>query len=212
MSVSIPTIQVGTNNQTKVITPALLTAIDPDGFPVALKADSTGQIRSSGAILNISSGSPFTFILLSSGAISAYTPTGITVGWFQNNANLVGLAIGSTVVSIGDAAFRNCVNLVGHLVIPNSVTTVGIEAFKQCVGLTQVTIPNSVTAVYSAAFSNCTSLTNMNCHIAKTLLPTNCFSGSGVTTIHACNTDTSWTAGTGQTIGGKSGITVIKDL
>lgn len=45
---NIPVIQVGTGNETKVITPALLTAIGPDGTPVALKADANGQILTSG--------------------------------------------------------------------------------------------------------------------------------------------------------------------
>lgn len=47
---TIPTIQVGTGNQVKVITPALLTAIGPDGQPVALKADANGQILTSSGI------------------------------------------------------------------------------------------------------------------------------------------------------------------
>jgi len=41
---------------------------------------------------------------------------------------------------------------------------------------------------------------------------TNSLAGSGVTTIHVRSTDSTWTAGAGQTIGGKTGITVIKDL
>ena len=35
---------------------------------------------------------------------------------------------------------------------------------------------------------------------------------SNVSTIHARATDSTWAAGSGQTIGGATGITVIKDL
>lgn len=46
---TIPIIEVGTGNQSKVITPALLTAIGPNGQPVAVKADADGQILTSGS-------------------------------------------------------------------------------------------------------------------------------------------------------------------
>jgi hypothetical protein len=38
------------------------------------------------------------------------------------------------------------------------------------------------------------------------------FANTSITEIHARASDGTWTAGAGQTIGGKSGITVIKDL
>jgi hypothetical protein len=38
------------------------------------------------------------------------------------------------------------------------------------------------------------------------------FLSSGVTDIHARSSDGTWTAGAGQTIGGKTDITVTKDL
>jgi hypothetical protein len=41
----IPTIQVGTGNQTKVVTPALLVALDPNGNLIAISATSDGKIK-----------------------------------------------------------------------------------------------------------------------------------------------------------------------
>jgi len=40
----------------------------------------------------------------------------------------------------------------------------------------------------------------------------NSLSGTTVTNIHARTSDATWTAGAGQTIGGKTGITVTKNL
>jgi hypothetical protein len=42
---NIPVIQVGTGNQTKVIEPVLLVAIDPSGNPIAVQATSDGKIK-----------------------------------------------------------------------------------------------------------------------------------------------------------------------
>jgi hypothetical protein len=45
---SIPTIQVGTGNQSKVVEPILLCGIGPDGQPIALQADLSGKLLSDG--------------------------------------------------------------------------------------------------------------------------------------------------------------------
>jgi hypothetical protein len=64
-----------------------------------------------------------------------------------------------------------------------------------------------------SAFRGCTNMTSIDCYVTKPVLD---FDGSllnsGVTTIHARASDGTWFAGGGQTIGDKSGITVIKDL
>ena len=41
----IPTIQVGTNAQVKVIEPVLVVVIGPDGQPIAAKATSDGKLK-----------------------------------------------------------------------------------------------------------------------------------------------------------------------
>lgn len=155
--------------------------------------------------------------------------------WKNSDTSLKGLVIGTSCTRIGDWAFQLC-NLTGSLVIPNSLTYFGTGCFRGCTGLigsliipdsvvtiqgdafngtsfTSVTIPNSVTSIGGFVFGACYSLTNINCYVEKSVLDYNSnLIGSAVTTIHVRSTDTTWTAGTGQTIGGKSGITVIKDL
>lgn len=45
---NVPTIVVGTGNQKKVVTPALLTGLDPNGLIVALQVDASGNLLTSG--------------------------------------------------------------------------------------------------------------------------------------------------------------------
>jgi hypothetical protein len=94
------------------------------------------------------------------------------------------------------------------------VTSIGDYAFSYCSGFTgDLTIGDSVITTGTFMFYNCTNLTNVNSYITKTLLDkTDNLAGTSVTTIHARSSDGTWTAGAGQTIGGKTGITVIKDL
>jgi hypothetical protein len=56
---------------------------------------------------------------------------------------------GSTITSIGDKAFSDCV--ITSITIPNSVTSIGDEAFSDCV-ITSITIPDSVTSIGDKAF------------------------------------------------------------
>jgi hypothetical protein len=131
------------------------------------------------------------------------------------------LTIPNSVTTIGSGAFYACSGFTGSLTIPSSVTSIGSYTFSSCYGLTgSLTIPNSVTSIGSGAFYYCTGLTAVDCYVTKTIIDaaTNCFVGTGITTIHAQSTDGTWqTSGAPdnagpQTIGGKTGITVIKDL
>jgi hypothetical protein len=69
-------------------------------------------------------------------------------------------AIPSTVDSIGNLAFWNCLGL-SSIIIPNSVTSIGDDAFLLCSGLDSVIIPESVTSIGVNAFSYCTGLSKL---------------------------------------------------
>lgn len=147
------------------------------------------------------------------------------------------LTIGNSVTSIGSGAFYYVQGLTNELVLPNSlitigsnafyagrytgtltignsVETIGDTAFKRCNTITNVTIPPSVTSVGSYSFAYCDALDNVDCRITKTIFDASGdeLTFSGVTTIHALISDGTWSIGGGQTIGGKSGIEVFKDL
>lgn len=69
----------------------------------------------------------------------------------QTASSLIYLELGEGIVSIGDAAFRNCASLTGELVLPNTLETIGEEAF---IGTqyTSVTFGSAVTAIGERAF------------------------------------------------------------
>jgi hypothetical protein len=140
--------------------------------------------------------------------------TSIGIYAFGYCASFTGsLNIGSSVTSIGNNAFRGCNGFTNSLAIPNSVTTIDSEAFIDCTGFTgSLTIPNSATTIGSTAFENCTGLTNAYLNQPLSAVGSNAFINSGLTTISlrpSPNTPAGWTIGSGQTIGGKSGITVV---
>jgi hypothetical protein len=65
--------------------------------------------------------------------------------------------IPSTVKTLADFAFGDCVGLTG-VTIPNGVTSIGGWAFYDCTKLTGITIPSSVTSIGKDAFFRCYAL------------------------------------------------------
>ena len=85
-------------------------------------------------------------------------------GFYDPNNTITSIEIptvyqGKSVISIGEAAFRNCSKLTDELVIPDSVETIGSYAFRNCSKLTSIAVGNNVTLISSYAFYNCTGLT-----------------------------------------------------
>ena len=146
-------------------------------------------------------------------------------GGYGSNTNTKGLVIGTSCTNIGSFSFYFFVGLTGDLVIPDSVTWIGTVGdnfgdsgvFAGATYGPNLTIGKNVKNVgqWDFAFNN--NLTNVNCYIPKTVIDNSrddeVFIGSNnIATIHARAIDSTWTAGTNQTIGGVSGIEVIKDL
>jgi hypothetical protein len=159
--------------------------------------------------------------------------------WKNVDTSLKGLVIGTSCEVIGDRAFSNCSGLTGYLVIPGSVKSIGTSAFKSCSFTGDLVIPDSVKTIGDFSFLDYgaqsvtigsgvssfgylvfgivnASITNLNIYTTKDVMAARDASWltalTNASTIHARATDSTWIAGSGQTIAGKTGITVIKDL
>jgi hypothetical protein len=90
-----------------------------------------------------------------------YPVTIIGQNAFKNCANLTGsLVIPNSVVTISRYAFYGCIGITGSLVIPNSVVTIDYYAFYGCTGMRDsLTIGDSVLEIMNYAFCNCTGFT-----------------------------------------------------
>jgi len=83
-----------------------------------------------------------------------------TLIFFPQGRNQRTYIIPSSVMSVGNSAFRYCDKLIG-ITIPSSVTSIGDQAFFSCHNLTSITIPSSVTSIGDQAFFDCRSLTSI---------------------------------------------------
>ena len=73
---------------------------------------------------------------------------------------MTSVAIGNSVMSIGELAFSGCSGLTS-VTIPNSVKEIGASAFLGCSGLILVAIGNGVTSIGAGAFNGCSGLTSV---------------------------------------------------
>jgi hypothetical protein len=110
---------------------------------------------------------------LSAVTINAVTTTDIWGSLVTNSANgipqyaffnqmtgysmtsLKSVILPTSITSIGDYAFRGCLELTGSLTIPNSVTTIGSKAFFECRFSGSLTIGSAVTSIGNGAFGQC---------------------------------------------------------
>ena len=142
---------------------------------------------------------------------------------FANCTGLTGnLNIPSSIKYLKNRAFDGCSGFNGTLTFENPADLTNItdiyriswNAFRFCTGFTgDLILPEGIISIQERVFKGCTNITNVNCYIDKSIIDsgTDCFLNSGITTIHVRSSDASWTAGVGQTIGGKT-VEVIKDL
>ena len=86
-----------------------------------------------------------------------------------------------SITTIGDGAFRNCVNLT-KLDLPESLTSIGEAAFEGCTGITELNLPESLTSIGEGAFEGCTGITELNLPESLTSIGEGAFEGcTGIT-------------------------------
>ena len=86
----------------------------------------------------------------------------IEAGAFMDCKNMVFAEMQySSIITIGDAAFRGCVDLY-YIVLPYSVNSMGKWAFMDCKELACVTLNGGIQSIGVSAFENCICLRTIN--------------------------------------------------
>ena len=106
---------------------------------------------------------------------------------FQDDSSLVSITIPSSVTSMGQSVFKNCValqsaNILNSIInnnqfqnctalkdvtFSNNLTTINTNAFLNCPNVETLTIPSSVTNVSSGAFSGMSGLKTLNIYMSN---------------------------------------------
>ena len=149
---------------------------------------------------------------------------------FYSCTALSTITIPKLVTSIGTYTFYECSNLTSVSFDQDSaLTTIGQTAFYKCIALSTITIPKLVTSIGNTAFIGCSNLTSVTFDQDSALqtIGANTFEAlingtevsSGLATVYAGSaliTTMGWLtippepANTTNTIGGKSGVTVVE--
>jgi len=100
--------------------------------------------------------------------------------------SMTSIEVPASVKTIGNNAFRNCVNLLSVTFGANSqLETIGINAFEGCISLSSIIIPASVKRIGEGAFDYCPALTSVTFAEDSQLetIGRNAFRLSGITSI-----------------------------
>ena len=109
------------------------------------------------------------------GAMKDYASnTSSSTAWFAYKADITSVTIEEGATSVGNYAFRNCVNL-KNAELPESITSIGSNAFNGCKLLETADIPSGVTFIGSTAFSGCAALKRVNIPYGITDIPQDAF-------------------------------------
>ena len=79
---------------------------------------------------------------------------------FARCSQLTSLSLPSTLESIGEECFSDCVSLTGTINVPEGVRAIGPQAFARCSQLTSVSLPSTLESIGEECFYDCVSLTN----------------------------------------------------
>jgi len=128
---------------------------------------------------------------------------------------LTSITIPSSVTSIGSSAFNGASGLTS-ITIPSSVTSIGTYAFYQASALTSVTFEagSSLNSIDEGGFEFASALTSITIPASVTTIGIGAFNGSGLTeaTINVDKLGGTYfpdALGSDQSIGGKTGVTII---
>ena len=94
---------------------------------------------------------------------------------FANTTSLSAIALPASVTKIEAKAFYK--SGLSELSLPMALISMGDEAFRGCVNLGEVNVPNNLTIIPAYAFADCTSLTTLNLYVGLERINDFAFSG-----------------------------------
>ena len=125
-----------------------------------------------------------------------------TYGAFEGCSNLSTINLPSTLHTIGDRTFANCVKL-KQISLPTEITSVGVESFSGCSNIESISLNDGLQTISKSAFAGCVKLNNVilpssvtnlsenafeNCPIVELTLPENVKSTSSLKGLNELNT------------------------
>jgi len=173
--------------------------------------------------------------------VDGYSVTGIGPYAFYNCTSLTSIDFsGTQVTTIGGSGIRGC-NILTSITLPVSLTSIGTQcftdcsslasidfsgtqveiiplwSFQHCTDLSSVTFPDSLTTLGNSSFQNCTSLQAVTFSADSQLssVGNDVFDPSGLTTFTAPSSvliRLGLIVGPNQSVGDKSGVTVIENV
>jgi len=96
----------------------------------------------------------------SNGYYENYLPENSFGDWDRGKTSLTNIKLPTSLTSIGDDAFNNCIGLTS-IIIPLNVTYFSNYVFYGCSGLTTINIPASVSSIENNIFYGCTNLSSI---------------------------------------------------
>ena len=94
---------------------------------------------------------------------------------FKDCINLQSIYIPTTVTSIGDNAFEKC--NITTCILPDNLISIGNGTFKDCNNLSSIEIPNNVSSVGTSIFEGCSNLSSIALSVKLPSIPNSTFSG-----------------------------------
>lgn len=112
--------------------------------------------------------------------------THLGVRLFYGATAMESISIASTVISIGEACFRQCSSL-KSVILPDGLETLSRVAFYSCTALTEVDLGDTVTALGDKIFNGCGKVTKLTIPATLTTLEggsgTDAFNGISITEV-----------------------------
>ncbi len=154
-------------SMTRVTIPASVTKVEPDAFVsntamTTLVVDSGNPYYATDGKALMNKAKTRLIEYCAEGTRQYKIPSTVTaVGDYAfANTNIYSVAMGDSVMTLGEGAFFNCTSLY-RMTMSNNITKIGDGAFYYCTYLYSINMPGKLVTIGEAAFYHCDNLTEV---------------------------------------------------